>query len=127
MTQAGPDFCLSRAEDAHFEPMHGYRDWLKIRDLGLAAATRGQYDAWVTRANELGGSTGRHYHNYDFQIMYVIRGWVKMYYEGEGEFVLNAGDFVYHPPRRVHDFMEYSDDIEIFELVSPADHSAIDV
>jgi mannose-6-phosphate isomerase-like protein (cupin superfamily) len=120
-------FCLSRAEDAHFEPMHGYRDWLKIRDLGLSEATDGAYDAWVARANDLGGSTGRHYHNYDFQIMYVIRGWVKMYYEGEGEFVLKAGDFVYHPPRRVHDFMEYSADIEIFELAAPADHSAIDV
>jgi mannose-6-phosphate isomerase-like protein (cupin superfamily) len=119
-------FCLSRAENAHFEPMHGYRDWLKIRDLGLAAATHGAYDAWVTRASELGGSTGRHYHNYDFQIMYVLRGWVRMYYEGEGEFVLEAGDFVYHPPRQVHDFMEYSDDIEIFELAAPADHSAVE-
>ncbi len=47
--------------------------------------------------------------------------------ENEGEFELKAGDFVYHPPRRTHDFMEYSDDIEIFELASPADHSAIDV
>ncbi len=57
-----PEFCLSRAEGADFEPMHGYRDWLKIRDLGLRDATHGAYDAWVTRANELGGSTGRHYH-----------------------------------------------------------------
>ena len=109
-------FCLSRAEDAHFEPMHGYRDWLKIRDLGLNTATHGAYDAWVTRANDMGGSTGRHYHNYELQIMYVTRGWVKMYYEGEGEFVLRAGDFVYHPPGHVHDFMEYSADIEVIEL-----------
>ncbi|HUV21985.1 MAG TPA: cupin domain-containing protein [Gammaproteobacteria bacterium] len=127
MPQQQPRFCLSRHEDAHFEPMHGYRDWLKIRDLGLNAATHGQYDAWVTRANSLGGSTGRHYHNYSFQIMYVLKGWVKMYYEGEGEFILNAGDFVYHPPGHVHDFMEYSADIEIFELAAPADHSSIDL
>lgn len=127
MSDPAAKFCLSRARDAHFEPMHGYRDWLKIRDLGLSAATHGKFDAWVTRANDLGGSTGRHYHNYEFQIMYVTRGWVKMYYEGEGEFVLEAGDFVYHPPRHVHDFMDYSEDIEIFELASPADHSAIDV
>ncbi len=126
MTNA-PKFCLSRGKDAEFKPMTGYRDWLKIRDLGLSEATDGQFDAWVTRANDLGGSTGRHYHEYDFQIMYVTKGWVKMYYEGEGEFVLHAGDFVYHPPRHIHDFMEYSDDIEIFELASPANHSAIDV
>ncbi len=41
--------------------------------------------------------------------------------------VLRAGDFVYHPPRQVHDFMDYSEDIEIFELASPAHHHAIDV
>ena len=122
-----PAFCLSRAKDGEFEPQTGYRDWLKIRDLGLDEATGGQYNAWVTRANDLGGATGRHYHNYTFQIMYITKGWVKMYYEGEGEFVLEAGDFVYHPPGHVHDFMEYSEDIEIFELTSPADHSCVDV
>lgn len=127
MSSPQPTFCLSRAKDGRFEPMTGFRDWLKIRDLGLNEATHGKYDAWVTRANELGGSTGRHYHEYDVQIMYVIKGWVKMYYEGEGEFRLEAGDFVYHPPRQVHDFMEYSDDIEIFELASPAHHHSIDV
>lgn len=127
MPRPKPAFCLSRAKDATFTPMTGYRDWLKIRDLGLSEATHGDYDAWVTRANDLGGSTGRHYHEYDFQIMFVLKGWVKMYYEGEGEFVLEAGDFVYHPPRHVHDFMEYSEDIEIFELAAPANHHSIDL
>ena len=107
--------------------MAGYRDWLKIRDLGLSDATGGRFDAWVTRANEMGRSTGRHYHDYDVQIMYVTRGWVRMYYEGTGEVVLRAGDFAYHPPRLVHDFMDYSADIEIFELASPAHHHAVDV
>ena len=120
-------FCLTRADEGEFVPMTGLRDWLKIRDLGLGDATNGQYDAWITRAAEMGGSTGRHYHNYDFQIMFVIRGWVNMYYEGEGEFVLRAGDFVYHPKGHVHDFMEYSEDIEIFELASPAHRHSIDV
>ena len=127
MSVEAPTFCLSKAKDAVYEPMTGYRDWLKIRDLGLSAATHGRYDAWVTRANEMGGATGRHYHEYDFQIMFVLKGWVKMYYEGEGEFVLEAGDFVYHPPRHVHDFMDYSEDIEIFELASPANHHSIDI
>ena len=73
------------------------------------------------------GSTGRHYHNYDFQIMYVTNGWVKMYYKGEGELVLKTGDFVYHPKGHVHNFMEYSHDIEILEIASPAHHHSIDV
>jgi len=39
-----PEFRLSRAEAAHFEPTHGYRDWLNIRDLGLCDLTHGAID-----------------------------------------------------------------------------------
>ena len=127
MTEEETKFLVTRATEGQFEPMTGYRDWLKINDLGLSEATNGQFDAWKTKAVELGGSTGRHYHNYDFQIMYVIKGWVKMYYEGEGEMILNEGDFVYHPKGHVHDFMEYSEDLELLEIASPANHHSIDV
>ena len=127
MSDQPTKFCFSRAEDAVFTPMTGYRDWLKTRDLGLSAATHGQYDAWVTRANELEGGTGRHYHNYDFQIMYVIKGWLKMFHEGEGEVMMEAGDFVFHPKGHVHEIMAYSPDLELFEACSPAERHAIDV
>ncbi len=50
-----------------------------------------------------------------------------MYYEGEGEMVLNAGDFVYHSKGHVLDFMEYSEDTEILEIASPANHHSIEV
>ncbi len=126
MSERENKFCLSRADEGDFTPMTGLRDWLAIRDLGLGEATHGRFDAWVTHALELGHSTGRHYHEYDFQIMYVTRGWVKMYYEGEGEFVLEQGDFVYHPKGLVHDFMDYSADIELLEIASPAHHHSID-
>ncbi len=62
MSEAEHKFSLSRAKDGKFEPMTGYRDWLKIRDLGLSETTNGTFDAWVTRANDLGSTTGRHYH-----------------------------------------------------------------
>ena len=120
-------FCLTRADDGGFVPMTGLRDWLAIRDLGLGDAIGGRYDAWITRSVELGESTGRHYHDYDLQILFVLRGRVKMYYEGEGEFVPRAGDFVHHPRGHVHDFMEYSEGIEISEPASPAHHHSIDV
>ena len=127
MTEVKNKFLLTRSADGEFKPMTGLRDWLAIRDLGLSQATHGQFDAWVTRAVELGQSTGKHYHNYDFQMMFVLKGWVKMYYEGEGENTLKEGDFVYHPKGHVHDFMEYSKDIEILEMASPAHHHSIDV
>jgi hypothetical protein len=46
MTMPGgkPEFCLSRAEAAGFEPLHGYRDWLKIHNLDLRDATQGAID-----------------------------------------------------------------------------------
>ena len=127
MSKDKSKFLLTRAEDGQFESMGGTRNWLEINDLGLSKATNGKFDAWKTRATEMGKSTGRHYHNYDFQIMYVLQGWVKMYYEGEGEKTLRAGDFVYHPKGHVHDFMEYSEDLELLEMASPADHHSIDV
>jgi quercetin dioxygenase-like cupin family protein len=127
MTSSEQKFCLSRAQDADFVPLTGYRDWLKIRDLGLSEATNGQHFAHVTRANELGGTTGPHYHEVDFQILYVLKGWVKFEYEEEGEVTLNVGDFVYHPPRMVHNLVDYSPDVELFELLSPAQYATIDL
>lgn len=125
MSETAVKFCTKKAKDIDFQPIPGFREWLIAGDLGLKEATNGAYTAWITRANQLAeehGTTGRHYHDYDFQIMYITKGWVKMYYEGQGDVLLEAGDFVYHPKAIVHDFMEYSDDIEIFELVSPGTH-----
>jgi mannose-6-phosphate isomerase-like protein (cupin superfamily) len=127
MSEEKTNFLVTRANEGQFESMGGSRDWLKIKDLGLSEATNGKFDAWKTRAAEMGGSTGRHFHNYDFQIMFVLKGWVKMYYEGEGEMILNEGDFVYHPKGHVHDFMEYSEDLELLEMASPANHHSIEV
>ena len=71
MTEVKNKFLLTRSTDGKFKPMTGLRGWLAIRDLGLSQATHGQFDAWVTRAVEMGQSTGKHYHNYDFQMMFA--------------------------------------------------------
>ena len=120
-------FCLSKARDAHFDSSAGLRAWLDTRDLGLSEATNGDYDAWISKANNIKGGTGRHYHNFDFQIMYVLSGWLEMYHEGEGNVRMEAGDFVYHPKGHVHEIIEYSEDLELFELASPAGRHSIDV
>ena len=130
MTAATAQFVATKRADVQFNPIPGFREWLLAGDLGLKEATNGAYTAWITKANDLAeahGTTGRHYHEYDFQIMYITKGWVKMYYEGQGEMVLEAGDFVYHPHSIVHDFMEYSDDIEIFEICSPGEYHYVQV
>ena len=127
MTHQESHFCVSRATYAIFAPMTGFRDWLEIRDLGLAKATHGAYWAHVSRAKDLGHGTGPHFHEMDFQIIYVLKGWVKFWYEGEGEITLKTGDFVYRPPRKTHDLRDYSHDVELFELGSPAEHATVDL
>ena len=59
--------------------------------------------------------------------MYVTIGWVRLYSEGEGEHLLRAGNFIYHPKGRMHDFMDYSRDIDILKMASPAHHHSIDL
>ena len=118
--------CVYRATNATFENDQ-FRTWLSARDLGLATATNGAFGAQVTRAKELGHSTGKHYHEMTFQMIYVLNGGVKFWYEDEGEFLLEKGDFVYHPPTVAHDLLDYSADVELLEVYSPSSPKTIDV
>ena len=118
-------FCISRAADAQFTD-DKFRDWLVARDFGLGEATNGAFGGQVTRARELGHTTGAHWHPMTFQMVYVLKGWVKFWYEGEGEFTFNEGDFVYHPPKALHDLRDYSADVELLEIFSPAHPGTVD-
>jgi uncharacterized cupin superfamily protein len=60
-------------------------------------------------------------------MIYVLNGWVKFWYEDEGEFLLEKGDFVYHPPTAAHDLLDYSADVELLEVYSPSSPETIDV
>lgn len=118
-------FCISRADEPFTDD--GFRDWLIKRDFGLAAATNGAYGGQVTRAREIGHTTGPHWHPMTFQLVYVLKGWVKFWYEGEGEYTFKAGDFVYHPPRAAHNLLDYSEDMELLEIFSPAEPGTMDL
>jgi uncharacterized protein YjlB len=68
-------------------------------------------------------TTGLHQHLCDFQMFYVLKGWVRFVYEGqEGELTFRAGDCVLQPAGIVHNEMACSDDLEILEIYSPAVH-----
>jgi quercetin dioxygenase-like cupin family protein len=112
-------FCVSRASEAKFTDDQ-FRNWLISRDFGLGKATNGAFGGQITRARELGHTTGPHWHPMTFQMVYVLKGWVKFWYEGEGEFTFHEGDFVYHPPKAMHDLRDYSADVELLEIYSPA-------
>ena len=55
------------------------------------------------------------------QLVYVLRGWVEFNYEGSGLVRLEAGSSVYQPPGIRHREVGHSDDLEMLEIVMPAD------
>lgn len=115
-------FSLSRAKGAKFRK-DGLRAFFEYRDLGIREATHGRFNAEVIRAGTVKDykRAGRHYHKLDFQLVYVLKGWVKFEYEGEGRFTLKAGDCVLQPPEIRHELTAFSKDMELLEVTSPAD------
>ena len=127
MSNEKQKFSANYAKDAVYET--GLRDFMEYRDLGIADATHGQIRAHVIRVKQdrTGDqdlhTTGLHQHLCDFQMFYVLKGWIKFVYEGqEGEPTFRAGDCVLQPARIVHNELACSDDLEILEIYSPAVH-----
>ena len=125
-------FSTSFAKDAVYKP--GLRSFMEYRDLGVENATHGQYRAHVIRVKpeEHGHdqdlhTTGLHQHHCDFQMVYVLNGWIRLTYEGHGEFTFKKGDCFLQPPGIVHNELACSDDVEILEVYSPAVHKTVAV
>lgn len=119
-------FTISHADDGKFVGQ-GLRAFFEYRDLGIRSATGGKYGAHVIRAVPGMESPGAwHSHDLDFQMVYVTRGWVVFEYEGQGEHVLRAGSCVLQPPGIRHREVRHSDDMELIEIISPAEFDTKD-
>ena len=111
-------FAVNHAADAAFE--RGLRPFFEYRDLGLREATAGQVVAHVIRAVPGAGfSSQPHLHRTQFQLVYVLKGWIEFEYEGQGVVRLEAGSCVYQPPQIRHRELGHSEDIEMLEVVMP--------
>jgi uncharacterized cupin superfamily protein len=108
----------------------GLRAYAKYRDLGIADATHGLAQAHVIRlvgpCNPAEVSK-LHYHDVEFQMVYVLKGWVKTYLEGQGETLMQAGSAWTQPPRIKHLIMDYSDDVELLEVILPAEFKTVEL
>src|SRR5690242_6113521 len=102
----------------------GLRAYAQYRDLGIADASHGLARAHVIRLmgpcnpDEV---SKLHYHDVEFQMVYVLKGWVKSYMEGVGETTFQVGSSWTQPPKIKHLIMDYSDDVELLEVILPAD------
>jgi len=119
-------FVATHAQDAHFE--RGLRAFFEYRDLGIKQATQGRVVAHVIRAAQGQAFSGQpHLHRAEFQMVYVLKGWIEFEYEGQGIVRLEAGSCAHQPPGIRHREIGHSEDIEMLEIVLPADFKTEEV
>ena len=121
-------FVVSHHREEDFEG--GLRRYAKYRDLGINQATNGMVRAHVIRfvppcrPEEV---SKRHYHDIEFQMVYVHKGWIKTELDGQGAHVMRAGSCWIQPPRIEHVVLDYSDDCEVLEVILPADFKTVEL
>jgi quercetin dioxygenase-like cupin family protein len=118
-------FSVSHAADSAFVKQ-GLRIFFEYRDLGVREATGGKVAAHVIRASPGAHFAGsRHHHDLEFQLIYCLKGWIRFSYEGVGEVLLVPGTCVHQPPGIRHTELGHSDDLELLEIVMPADFDTV--
>ena len=116
-----------RAEDFRTD---GLRSYARYRDLGMSKATKGLLQAHVIRLVppcDPAVVSKRHFHEVDVQMIYVLRGWIKSEFEGQGEVTMREGAAWLQPPRIKHTVLDYSDDCELLEIISPAEFKTVEL
>ena len=127
-TKARPKhkFTVSHQREEDFD--QGLRAYSAYRDLGIAPATGGMVQAHVIRHDQPFSAAEvaiPHYHDVEFQMVYVLKGWFSSEFEGEGVHTFHAGACWIQPPRIKHTVRGYSDDCELLEIVLPADFETV--
>ena len=120
---------ISHHRDEDFKA-DGLRAYALYRDLGVAEASQGLARAHVIRLIgpcEPEVVSKLHFHDVDFQMVYVLKGWVKTYLEGVGETTFKMGSSWTQPSRIKHLIMDYSDDVELLEVILPADFKTVEL
>jgi hypothetical protein len=120
-------FVVSHHDEKDFEG--GLRSYAKYRDLGVAKATGGAVQAHVIRLIspcDPAVVSKRHYHDVDFQLIYMLKGWMKGEYDGR-EVTMRAGTCWIQPPSIKHTVLDYSDDCEMLEIILPAEFDTVEL
>jgi uncharacterized RmlC-like cupin family protein len=121
-------FTVSHLNEADYK-QDGLRPYALYRDLGIAAATGGLCQAHVIRLLSPCTDEVRkpHLHETELQLIYVLRGWVKNEFEGEGVQMMSAGSCWLQPPGIKHTVLDYSADAELLEIIVPADFKTVEL
>ena len=109
------------AEGANWTP--GLREIFEYRDLGWTNSTNGDFVAHVIRHNgkKVADEVQKwHVHDCTFQFVYVLNGWAKFEYAGQGVKTIKKGDCINQVPGIPHREIACSEDFGVLEIVSPA-------
>lgn len=119
-------FVVSHHREEDFD--HGLRPYSAYRDLGIAPATSGMVQAHVIRMTKPFNAEDvaiPHYHDVDFQMVYVLKGSFTSEFEGQGAHTFHAGSCWIQPPKIKHTVLGYSDDCELLEIIMPAEFDTV--
>ena len=119
------NFHVSHEKDAYWD--NGLREYFEYRDLGMVGPTGGRVRAHVIRPVKGCKPSDTHYHTLDFQMVYVLKGWARVWFDGIGEVRFEQGSCMYQEPGIVHKVLEYSDDYTMIEIAMPADFPTVTV
>jgi mannose-6-phosphate isomerase-like protein (cupin superfamily) len=121
---------LKRGQHFHYQHARGdedyaagFRSYARYRDLGVGKATNGLVQAHLVRL--IGQCTDEvrkeHSHDTAFQMVYVLRGWEKIQAEGHEPVTMRVGSVWIQPPNIRHTVLDYSEDLEVIEIILPAE------
>ena len=117
---------VSRPEASKFEK-RGLRSYFEYRDLGVRRASGGKVVAHVIRARPGKAPHGEwHRHDCKLQFVYVLKGWIRFEYEGVGEITMMKGTCFQQPPNIRHREIAHSKDVEMIEIVAPANFKTLE-
>ena len=120
-------FAISHKSRSRFV-RRGLRAYFEYRDLGIKRATRGKVVAHVIRARPGKAPHGQwHRHDCKVQFVYVLKGSAVFEYEGVGKVKMKPGTCFYQPPGIRHREISHSKDLELLEIVAPADFRTVSV
>lgn len=128
MKTAAPSLRLKATVSRASQPVlgAGRRATLTNRDLGAEEATADRMLALVTSATEgMGPPSGWHYHDCEYQLIYVLKGWVDLEAEDGTKTRIEAGDSVIIPGGMRHNVPGTANEIEVLTITVPAERGQV--
>jgi hypothetical protein len=116
-------FLVAPAADAARIP--GRRDWVEYRDFGVEDASGGMISTHRVTVNPSPDNgdkvkqTGWHYHDCQFQWVWLMEGWVEVQLEDGGTCRHEAPCVVFIPGGYGHNEVAASEHIDLIEIFMP--------